>query len=213
MVAFEYSIGRLEFNRELQKEKGVKHPIVKGDACHLPFKPGVFDIVSSKHLIEHLPQPEQRVKEMATVLSPTGFIYMNYPNRYAIRQIFRDDHYNLPLVTLLPRPLAKFIVTRIMKYEKEYSTNVFLSKPWCDRMVADAGLSCKYVMPDMELLERKVQEPGTINNKQVRVLLLLLKKTGLTNLFIALMKTTLFQSLAFPNFTVMASKITPVQAE
>jgi len=209
VIALEYSQGRIEFNRELCKEKEVMHAIVRGDACRPPFKPDVFDIINCKHLIEHLQKPEERIAEMAGMLSPEGLIYINFPNRFAIRQIIADDHYQLPFIVLMPRPLAKFIVTRIFKYEKVYGTNVFLSKRRFEKMLKTAGLHFRYIYPDIGQLEQKLRNPGTINNKQARFLFTIMNKARLVSSAIKLLKTVMIQNLVFSNFTAIAFRVQP----
>lgn len=50
-------------------------PTVYGDALHLPFRTGVFDLVFSQALLEHVPNPFAAVEEMRRVASPGGIVW------------------------------------------------------------------------------------------------------------------------------------------
>jgi len=56
-------------NYRLSKNKGI---FVMGDAESLPFKNGSFEVVLSTGLLEHFPDPQLVVNEMARVLKPGG---------------------------------------------------------------------------------------------------------------------------------------------
>ena len=48
---------------------------VLGDALHLPFAGGVFDVVFSQAVLEHVTDPQAAVDEMVRVLKPGGAFY------------------------------------------------------------------------------------------------------------------------------------------
>jgi SAM-dependent methyltransferase len=50
-----------------------------GNALHLPFAGGTFDLVVSQETVEHLPDPFQALREMARVLRPGGRLYVQAP--------------------------------------------------------------------------------------------------------------------------------------
>lgn len=203
VTGLDVSDGRLEFNIELMKEKNVSYNLVNGDVCNLPFEPSSFDIVICKHLIEHLPEPEIRIANFLKLLKNDGILYIDYPNKYAIKQILSDDHYKLPFVVLLPRFLAQFIVTKIFRYEKKYSTNVFLS-PFFFRKVAEKlGKEHICIYPDIDYLVNKIKTPEHINNPFLKKMVRLAGLCHLNGLCISLLRNRLFQSIIFPNFTVI----------
>jgi ubiquinone/menaquinone biosynthesis C-methylase UbiE len=49
------------------------------DCCHLPFEDNSFDIIYSSHLLEHIKDKNQALREMVRVLSPDGFIHVIVP--------------------------------------------------------------------------------------------------------------------------------------
>jgi 2-polyprenyl-6-hydroxyphenyl methylase/3-demethylubiquinone-9 3-methyltransferase len=54
---------------------------VVADACSLAFRSGSFDVVVSSEMIEHTPDPERAVAELARVLRSGGLLVVTTPNR------------------------------------------------------------------------------------------------------------------------------------
>jgi 2-polyprenyl-6-hydroxyphenyl methylase/3-demethylubiquinone-9 3-methyltransferase len=54
---------------------------VVGDVAHLPFADASFDVVLSTEVVEHLPHPEQGVRELCRVVKPGGLLILTTPNR------------------------------------------------------------------------------------------------------------------------------------
>lgn len=72
------------------------------DALNLPFDEASFDVVICSHVYEHVPDPVQMFAEIHRVLRPAGICYFSAGNRL----MWNEPHYNLPLLAILPRPLA-----------------------------------------------------------------------------------------------------------
>jgi SAM-dependent methyltransferase len=53
-----------------------KKPFVLGSATALPFPDNHFDVVWSIFTLEHVPNPEQALREMRRVVKPGGYIYL-----------------------------------------------------------------------------------------------------------------------------------------
>jgi SAM-dependent methyltransferase len=70
----------------------INHRIVQGDSCNLPFADNQFDLIFSRALIHHLPDPNAGLREMKRVLKPHGQI------------ILADTNYSL--LSSLPRHIA-----------------------------------------------------------------------------------------------------------
>lgn len=77
-----------------------------GDALNLKFADECFDTVVCSHVYEHVPDPERMFAEIHRVLKPGGSCYFAAGNRL----VFNEPHYNLPLLSLLPRPLGHLYV-------------------------------------------------------------------------------------------------------
>ncbi len=49
-------------------------------AEELPFAPNSFGMIIIKHVVEHLPHPEQAIRELGRILSPDGVLILSAPN-------------------------------------------------------------------------------------------------------------------------------------
>ncbi len=72
------------------------------DALNLPFDDSSFDVVICSHVYEHVPDPVKMFDEIYRVLRSGGICYFSAGNRL----MWNEPHYNLPLLAILPRPLA-----------------------------------------------------------------------------------------------------------
>jgi len=77
-----------------------------GDALGLSFADESFDVVVCSHVYEHVPDPEKMFSEIFRVLKPGGVCYFSAGNRL----MWNEPHYNLPLLSVIPRPLAHLYV-------------------------------------------------------------------------------------------------------
>lgn len=64
--------------------------LVGADAEQLPFTDAAFDVVISSDVIEHLPETERHIAEVARVLAVGGRYYLKTPNR-----VMADAYYRL----------------------------------------------------------------------------------------------------------------------
>lgn len=62
----------------LAAEKGLS--VVHADGCHLPFADGCFDTVVCMEMLEHVPDMEALIAEVARVLQPGGYWIISVPN-------------------------------------------------------------------------------------------------------------------------------------
>jgi SAM-dependent methyltransferase len=58
---------------------------VQGDALHLPFADATFDRIIAAEVLEHIPEDEAAIAELARVLSPGGRIAVTVPARFPER--------------------------------------------------------------------------------------------------------------------------------
>ncbi|MGD9602992.1 MAG: class I SAM-dependent methyltransferase [Gammaproteobacteria bacterium] len=73
-----------------------------GDAMALDFADASFDLVLCCHVYEHVPDATRMMAEIERVLRPGGICYFAGGNRLA----WREPHYGLPLLSVVPRVLA-----------------------------------------------------------------------------------------------------------
>lgn len=76
------------------------------DALNLPFEDETFDVVVCSHVYEHVPDPRKMLGEIYRVLKSDGICYFSAGNRL----MWNEPHHNLPLLSVLPRPLAHIYI-------------------------------------------------------------------------------------------------------
>lgn len=74
----------------------------RADAMNLPFANGSFDVAVSSQVYEHVPDAQRMFEEIYRILKPGGLCYFAANNRL----MFNEPHYNLPFLSVIPRPLA-----------------------------------------------------------------------------------------------------------
>jgi SAM-dependent methyltransferase len=56
--------------------------VIRADLNRLPFRPGSFDLIFSRSVLEHLEEPGATFKEFSRVLRPGGGLILVTPNKY-----------------------------------------------------------------------------------------------------------------------------------
>ncbi len=77
-----------------------------GDALKLPFPDHTFEVAVCSQVYEHVPDPRKMMDEIFRILVAGGVCYFAASNRL----MWNEPHYNLPLLSVIPRPLAHFYV-------------------------------------------------------------------------------------------------------
>lgn len=92
-----------------------------GDAMNMKYDPNKFDVVVCSQVYEHVPNAKNLISEIFRVLKPGGFVYFSAGNRIMLN----EPHYNLPFLSILPRPIAHLYVRVCGKgdyyYEKHFT--------------------------------------------------------------------------------------------
>jgi ubiquinone/menaquinone biosynthesis C-methylase UbiE len=117
VVGIDIDDGAVEWARKNRAAENVSYRI--GDSMELPFLTGEFDLVTCTHIYEHVPDAQRMLDEILRVLKPGGLCYFAAENRIRLW----DGHYNLPLVTMLPRPLANLYVRVTGRGHRRYETH------------------------------------------------------------------------------------------
>ncbi len=85
-----WEVQGVEFNAgavEVCRVSGLN--VFHGDLQSAGFPDASFDMVSARHLIEHLPDPNSFMSEVARILKPGGYLYIRTPSSKALgRKIF-----------------------------------------------------------------------------------------------------------------------------
>lgn len=58
------------------RQAGLTPELRQADICSIPYADESFDFVMAAHVVEHLPEPQQALREMARVLKPGGILFV-----------------------------------------------------------------------------------------------------------------------------------------
>jgi len=65
-------------------------PDIVASATNLPFKNNAFDMIILTEVLEHLPEPEEALKEIRRVLRAGGFLVVTVPQYMYLHEIPHD---------------------------------------------------------------------------------------------------------------------------
>lgn len=85
------------------EEHGVDVDLRHGIAEELPYPDASFDLVLLDNVLEHVGDRRRTLTEIHRVLRPQGVLYVVTPKPFALHSLWRDPHYDLPGLVLLPR--------------------------------------------------------------------------------------------------------------
>ena len=187
----------LKIARARAKEEKVGLQIVCADGQKSPFHDEVFDIIICNDVIEHVSKPPQLAKEISRLLKPNGILYLTAPNKFSLLSIYRDQHYELFGVILLPRVLAKIYVTKIRKMEARYTVGYIPTYRYLKRMFGNVGITL-----GNDLMDKRSDEVfnniDEIKNKKYKNIAVLLDRLKLMRVIRWLFSSSLLRpSLIF----------------
>lgn len=75
--------------KRVAEQIGLDCCFVCGDARHLPFRKGAFDLVYSYSVLQHFSKQDVKscLQHVKKVLKPSGFSYIQMPNRFGVRNV------------------------------------------------------------------------------------------------------------------------------
>ena len=90
----------------------------------LPFANASFDVITFVDVIEHVETAAASLAELARVIAPGGWIYIQGPNRFSPKWFASDPHYRMAGISVLPPSIGRWYVTKIRKRPR-YDVGVF----------------------------------------------------------------------------------------
>lgn len=79
-----------------------------------------FDVVTCTHIYEHVPDAEKLMAEIRRVLKPNGVCFFGAGNRFSLM----EPHYRLPLLSVIPKPLAHLYLRAAGRGKHYYETHL-----------------------------------------------------------------------------------------
>jgi ubiquinone biosynthesis O-methyltransferase len=125
-----------------------------------------FDIVIMADVIEHVSNPVEILKRPLSLLNEGGYLFVSTPNRWAISNILADPHWKLTGVSLMPRPLAKWYVTRFRKVIREYDVQDLIG--FAELAAIVNRLGCETVYDTMDEVAGKMAHVEFIQRRGLR---------------------------------------------
>ncbi len=81
----------------------------------LPYENNFFDVVISNHVIEHVNNQLNHLKEISRVLKPSGICFFSTPNRF----FPIEPHYKIPLLHYLPDTAFIYLLKKFGLYHED----------------------------------------------------------------------------------------------
>jgi len=156
VVALEPVLSRVEFMRRRFIQDEIDNVrVVRAAFPDVPFAPGSFDLVVFNGVVEWLPsgQPSKPPTEVQLaglrkafgLLKPGGHVYVGIENRWSYEYFLgaTDPHVLVPWVTILPRPIANWLMMR--STGRRYDAYLYGSRGYV-RLLRKAGFATVEVL-------------------------------------------------------------------
>ncbi len=118
VVGVDIDDGAVEWARGNRAAENVEYRV--GDSMELPVEGESIDVVTCTHIYEHVPDAARMSHEIHRVLRPGGMCYFAAENRLRLW----DGHYDLPLITLLPKPVADLAIRATGRGRERYERHL-----------------------------------------------------------------------------------------
>jgi SAM-dependent methyltransferase len=185
-VGLEYDRGSLALAKKRMDLHGVRGlAFLSGDGFRMPFEDGSFDLVIATDVLEHVPNRNQMLSEMARVLRSGGLMYLAFPNLLSLRNAYRDPHHHLPGATLMPKLWAEAYCRRVRGHS--YDCEVLPVARLVARHCRTVGVHLWSVRTSERVLHQKIAEPASIHGR-ARSAFILAQRIGLSPLLRGLVR-------------------------
>ena len=208
ITAIDFNPKRIAKFRKEIFTAGVDLSIVVGNAQTLNFPNEKFDCILLQDVLEHLPHPRRAIQEIIRVLKSNGLVYISTPNRWSPLNFISDPHWNLPLVSVLPRHAVAYFITKIVRREKftreDFAALLSIFK--VRRLFKDANFTFTFV--NKRVAAKLFTNPKAVVNSQVHLgIVNWLKKLKLEKLISSLVNDKLgfFNAFINPTWYLVAS--------
>lgn len=89
LLGVDVAPGMLRRARRALNDAGVDAELLHGDARALEFPDDTFDLLMTAHMLEHVPQPADAIREMTRVARPGGLVLVVMTRRGALGTLLR----------------------------------------------------------------------------------------------------------------------------
>jgi SAM-dependent methyltransferase len=172
MAALDGQVFGLEYDYErVHEARHVSDLLVCAAGEGLPYPAGVFDLVLSHEVLEHVRDDRQAVEEIVRTLKPGGRLVLFVPNRgypFETHGIYWRGKYrfgNIPLVNYLPRGWRNKLAPHVRVYSRRDLEIIFAGLPVkfiqrtvifgaYDNLIARFGVAGKILRKILQFLEK-----------------------------------------------------------
>ncbi|MCH8957118.1 methyltransferase domain-containing protein [candidate division KSB1 bacterium] len=210
ITAIDFDPRRVSKFRQKVFTAGIDLSIEVGNAQNLNFPNEAFDCILLQDVLEHLPYPEKAVQEINRVLKRNGLVYISTPNRWSPLNFISDPHWNLPIVSVLPRKGATYFITKIIQREKfpreDFAALLSIFK--IRHLFKNANFTLTFV--NKRVAGELFTNPQAVVNSELHLKVVkLLKKLKLQKLILSTVndKFGFFNALFNPTWYLVARKI------
>lgn len=169
------------------ENRNVKSAIFGGVGEALPFKDITFDIVILKEILEHVSDPQKCLDEALRVLKASGLMYIASPN---YMWIFKEPHYKVPWIPLLPRRIARLYLKGLGR-DVSYFDSINQITSYKVLKALRRG-DAVIISPSYLDVQRKIDNPTLIKGSRERKIVYFFDKISLTPLLKYMVKSTFF---------------------
>jgi 2-polyprenyl-3-methyl-5-hydroxy-6-metoxy-1,4-benzoquinol methylase len=92
------------------------------DSMDIAYPDNSFDVIICAQVYEHVPDSRKLLSEIHRVLKPGGVCYFAAGNRLK----FMEEHYKLPLLSIIPKPLAHLYLRILRRGDFYYENHLTL---------------------------------------------------------------------------------------
>jgi len=120
-----HGIEPINFNSKVAKELNIKKDLIGAK-----YNDDYFDIITLNHVLEHINNPNEILKEIKRILSPNGYLIIGVPNKHCLAYwIFGKNWYQLDVPRHLMTYSDKLLIKFLKKKEFKIVGTLYNSRP------------------------------------------------------------------------------------